>query len=401
MKAINLYFNAKITNDSAVASRTVKPVYTLRSIVDSNDKLNVLLLSIKSMSALRFSKAVFNIEVDDFFAESTATIFKCIKDAFPDSELKLSSKRANTLQAWTDEVKELANFFGPDDPVLCVFNHDHIFVDHEPAFFIDEVCSYLSRVRNGFFIYSHHPEAISATNFTEGYRYRLAKLYNNKIPLNDYKLDSSCFYFSQTMGWIDGIFVTTISGLDYMWNSLKFSGQYMGRPDWPGVDFGGAVFEIACGSREYFRHFDGYNHISDLSDLFGMNFNDFDSDGVLATSKKLNTYLKDKSKQYSEISQCYFTIFKRNYTLAMRDWTFYAMNNPVKFSQKYMFNRLVERFGRAYIDKDVSYFNIDESDKNAIAKHFYNTCYLNYVSIQTEVYIDAYGNLENFSPLKL
>ena len=112
---------------------------------------------------------------------------------------------------------------------------------------------------------------------------------------------------NKSINWVDCLSVMTLNTLKYIF--LKTSAnndQYLGRFDWPGVYFKKMEIISHLFPREFFRHYDGYSHVTGNRNYSGegMNFNDFDF---------------CKSRNIIDLSNFYYQIWTRLYYFYLRD----------------------------------------------------------------------------------
>lgn len=263
---ISMYFNARLTNsklfgDDPKAGWFYPVLYPANGIDTSYNQRNVLEKALKSYSKLSFDSAYFNIEIDNISDLTKIDLRKFIERHIKCNNLVVNFKRPGTLEEWKLDLEKACKTIGSDIPVLVAMNHDHIFVDADSKVFDSVVNNVFGKSSEGnnekkIFIYSHAPENISL-------------IYSNKSYFGNARIK----YFENENGlykawpiddWVDSICVMTMPTLAHIFDRMKFTGCYLGRIDWPGVSYKKLGLEAYIFPREFFKHYDGYGHVSGM-----------------------------------------------------------------------------------------------------------------------------------------
>ena len=130
-----LYINTKLTSSPALNPSSLRPIYPSNNPLDSHKKSEIFLLSLKSLSNLNIKKIIFNVDYDSNYINDSELIEYSLKKLFPNAEIAKEKNRPTNLQAWKHSSQFAKEFFGLENPVICIFNHDHIFIDHIPEIF--------------------------------------------------------------------------------------------------------------------------------------------------------------------------------------------------------------------------------------------------------------------------
>jgi len=336
---LGLYINTLLIGSPAIAGSGNRPMYPRPlGSQDSEDKLGVLLLSLKSMAQLPIDRVLYNIELSPEFQEDSKEIEGCIRSYFPNALLHSEGKRPTSLAEWERSSLVAAEFFLRGQPIVCVFNHDHIFVDYRIEPFTDvikEVFEDGTR-HDAMLVYSHAPEVISSISDSNSYKLRLLAYPGMTVKSTEVRGQGGVLFTATETGRIDGINVTTAAGLKRMWSAAVANSDYVPRPDWPGVSFEEMEFVSYFTPREFFRHFDGYGHVTTMPRYLGMAFAEFiDNSPVLASRQSLINLKKLETASGSRVSveqmtEGYFNIFMDNYLLAIRDQVYASAGDPTK-----------------------------------------------------------------------
>jgi hypothetical protein len=233
--------------------------------LDYRLKADVLELSLSSMKGLPISKVILNVECNEEYSRFKPRILEHAKGCFPNAVVVQEADRPTNLAAWHRSTSFAEEFFGDSLPIICSWNHDHIFVDYRIDPFVKTLSEAFASDGESplYFYYSHTPEIVSGLYDFE--RQRTTPVGRKAANgLSAYKRISPTVFEFMREGMIEGIFVTTSAGLRGMWSRAVVAGEYLPRPDWSGIRFPGMKFRIRACSREFFRHFDGYGHVTSL-----------------------------------------------------------------------------------------------------------------------------------------
>jgi hypothetical protein len=257
---ISLYFNCfLVENKSDQLSHSHKgffyPVtYPKSQMIGEYSQYDILVKAIKSYSTLEFDEVVFNLDIPYATKSMKSNLLDLIKCELQFNNLQVFFNRPSTVVDWKKDVEKNRFFFKPNTPILVVMNHDHLFIDYS-TLTIDKVISQVFPESDSNFgkvlYYSHAPEVISTAINNKGH--------------HGFHGASSLIYKSERIDdWIDSLGIMTIETLAHIWDNLLFDGDYIGRFDWPGVRYKSLNVALYVYPREFFRHFDGYGHVTGI-----------------------------------------------------------------------------------------------------------------------------------------
>jgi hypothetical protein len=357
---LGLYFNSYLTQDPAWnPGGTNFPTYPRPGAwSDSLDKLSVCKASIQSMKQLPFKNIVLNISGDTHYSNAFNEILDCTKKTFPQAKITSSNSRPSSLGGWKTDLNRAKDVFGVNNPIVCAFNHDHIFVDHTPKPFIETLERVFSQPTPDpkYLYYSHAPELISIGHNPDA----------SKIAFNDLagipewfgpvdELEKFCFS-TKSKGVIHGYFATDYHGLSFLWNSASVASPYVPRPDWPSISFPNVEFNCFFSSREFFRHFDGYGHISLLGNGLSLDLSQID--GISGNSPE--THFSPQSEEARrELVDLYTTKFTEIYSLAFRNVIYSAWKSGNLFDGRKELEALLKRFEQNYLVLDAKHLGFN------------------------------------------
>lgn len=329
---ISLYFNCRVTGknliSNGVGSGFFYPVIYPKNSQDLNlTQIEVLLEVIKSYSSIEFDVAVFNISVD--VEDDSMCIANAIEEYIRANRIIVSFVRPSSLKEWQDDLVRVSELIRPNSPVLVVMNHDHIFVDYRPIVFGQIIEKIFPESDNNFgkaLVYSHAPEAI-------------AELINNRYCLSKDGIP----YKQKDSKHLSSILVMTIETLDSYISCIHKSNDYIGRLiDWPGITYKSFTLKVFNFPREFFRHFDGYGHITGLRSLED-------------SRRSINAVqFPDLMLGIPALADFYYARWINCFMIYIRDEL--TVNRGLCSSEKDAFVRAIENsfnlFQRGYIDAD-------------------------------------------------
>lgn len=356
-----LYFNTKIVHTPLINAKGnhdfFYPVVYPRAepAFIKENPFEILLRTIGSYASLPFSRAIFNIEVDLDIPNYKAVLESFIQDNFGGSEVILRFERPSTVQSWIEDINRHTATADIDEPVLVVMNHDHPFVDYavKPLYdAVEEVFSSKDNFQRVLY-YSHAPEVISwATNGRGRVEFKV--------------LESGVYYSSLVNDTIDSIGIMTFRTLLDIWNKAIFSGTYVGRIDWKGLSYQNLNLTTYVYPREFFRHYDGYNHIT------GTRFEK-------EISRHTEIPLRYPSNELSDLLEFYYVAWRSNFTLMIRD----KMADHLSWGAvpKSVFvdaiTNSLDLFYKFYLQKDVEMGLLDAEKSVSIQYEIENKIYYN------------------------
>jgi hypothetical protein len=252
---LNLYFNCKITKAPLFNKLGNSKVYEI-------PKFEILKKTLESFRVLKFKISIFNIEID---AEDNSMQNKelklIIEKNIKSKKIILNFTRPSTIQQWQKDVKIAQNLINKNEPVLVCMNHDHPYIDYSTKCFYNCVEKIFPEYENNFqkvFFYSHGPEVISSIHNNQEFQKNKFGIFKKRKKLNKF---------------IDSICVMSLETLFHIWKCKVFNGNYIGRFDWPETGFTSDLNLISFAyPREFFKHFDGYSHVTTLKNITKINF---------------------------------------------------------------------------------------------------------------------------------
>lgn len=355
----SLYFCCKLTDSTVFQtdSNFFYPVTYPQNYVAKKNKAEILLESLSSLSKINFDFAFFYIELSDEFICYTQAIHSLLSSSIKANSLLIEFSRPSTLLEWKKQAASVRQQISDKSPLLVIMNHDHIFVEYNPSSFINTIQQVFSDDldigRRKVLSYSHAPEFISK-----------ALLHSQSIKCenlpNLYRIPIPC-------DWIDSLYVMTAETLCYIWDSVICHDDYMGRFDWPGNFFGKLELTGYVYTREFFRHYDGYSHVTGIR-LFsqpGINISTIDFNSAKS------------SPDADQFILFYYQRFLDCYLLYIRNS---LVNNTFSFKSKSLLFRAALRlainsFITSVILPDTIYFGYSESSEitcNFTSKVYYN-----------------------------
>ena len=381
---LSLYFNCKLTNErllpNSLTSEYFYPVvYPRNPMMKNITQYEVLIETIKSYSAFNFKYAIFNIEIDGVDDLQKKEITEIISRIFKRNNYNINFVRPSNRASWRSDIKSAIDLIGPNSPVLVVMNHDHPYVDYAPSVFIKIIDHIFSG--DNFckaFYYSHAPEVISlAMNGLKSGRFNLSTIGICESVLINKWLDSYC--------------VMTLDTLDHIFSKLKYSGDYIGRIDWPGASYNDLKLRTYVFPREFFKHYDGYGHVTGLRLFSDVNL-----------PKDINLI-----NSQNNIALINYQRWLDTFILLIRD----SLRNRI-FLRKKFFVEEIERslhlFDLGYFKQDLIDGLLDEGAYHHAAIELRNAVYYNANSlfslIKDDIYLinsDSVLNYKKFIPQKL
>lgn len=386
---LSLYFNFRLTeqriNHDGRDSVWFYPVtFPKRGGAGPLSQYVVLLKTIESYAVLKFDTIIFNIAVDFIDVNSEEEIKKSIKDNYSANKVILRFTRPSTLEEWKRDVAEVSSLIEKDSPVLVVMNHDHPFIDYTPDVFNVIVENVFPKSENNFgkvLYYSHAPEGISmAVNGLSSTKYirQSGGIYKGEV-IND---------------WTVSIWVMTMPTLRHILSRAKCSGSsYMGRIDWLGVGYSQLALTTYVFPREFFKHFDGYGHITGMRLI---------SDIRAAKSPVLKFPGDDEA---DGIVDFYYQRWIDCFLLVVRDAL--RSETSIGASAKSIFTKAIEEsldlFRIGYLEADAAAGLIHERRisalEGALRSHIYYFGNLLFDSIKTDILLIDGGGFYEFKKL--
>jgi hypothetical protein len=359
---INLYFNTKISKESSNRNSGdyFYPV-TYPNNTSKEDPLDILLLTIKSYSPLDFEHAFFNIHLEGAYLEQENLIREVIKASLKAKNLHINFTRPSTLSDWKTSVEDLIKLIGGDDPLLVAMNHDHLFIDYTPLPFIEAVSTIFKKESfKKVFYYSHAPELLSWT-------------LNGKDRGVYTNIGNYLYKSSEIDGWLDSFCVMTPKTLLHIFNCALSNSSYMGRIDWPGVRYRKLDLYAYIFPREFFKHYDGYGHITGIRLISGIHDLQETRPGNLSQIEQRNFYYQ----KWLDVS-----------LIALKDRLAVIKHSALKITYINSIDELFKIFKFCYLDKDRDLGIISSDEYEALVDSVYERIYFNANDVLMQIELD-------------
>ena len=366
-----LYLNCKITYKSLIKNSSASGyfypiVYPQKNNYYEISQYEILLKTLESYTKLKFTHAIFNIEIVGI-TKSIKNELELIIKKINAKYIKINYIRPSTKDAWIEDIKKNIEIVGKNCPVLVVMNHDHPFVDYTDRVFIDLVNSIFSKNNTNFqktLYYSHAPESVSWA-------------LNSKIGTL-YKLIGNNVYKSQPINnWLDGYSIMSLETLQHIFSKANCKDIYLGRFDWPGVKYNELNLTNYIYPREFFRHFDGYGHVTGIR-LF--------SNNIITDINKHNDTNKFNKE---DLINFYYQKWIDTFLLMIRDK---IHSESIFLSERNLFIAAVENsiniFNQTYVLNDIKYNLILDFDEDEILLSLKNKIYYSANYIFYNIVID-------------
>ena len=389
---LSLYFNCRLTGqrltvDSADSGYFYPVTYPQRVSTEIYNQYAVLLKTIESYAVFKFDTIIFNLAIDFIDDRIEEEIKKLIINNYSANKITIKMTRPSTVKEWINDTAYASTEIKKNSPVLVVMNHDHPFVDYTPRAFNAFVEAVFPDSENNLgkaLYYSHAPEVISWA-------------VNGRGDTKFINHNESIFKSEVIDNWIDTICVMTMETLAHIWSKAKFNGSYIGRLDWVGAEYSQLALTTYVFPREYFKHFDGYGHIT------GMRL-------ISDIGNSMSTRLKYPGKNdISSLVDFYYQRWLDTQLLSVRD-SLRSRVFSVK-SRKSLFVMAIEEsldlFRVGYLNVDVAAGLIDERRmlivEGALRRHIYYYGNSLFDSIKTDILLmegNAISKFKRFlSPL--
>jgi hypothetical protein len=382
-----LYFNSRLTIDNLTSDYTrydyFYPIVYPKKDINVSTKLKILKDTLFTYSLINFSKVIINIEIDGINAEGKDEFKIFVDEIFGSNLLTLNFVRPSTIKTWIDDINQYENQLDFNEPALVVMNHDHPFVDYQVDTFlncIQEVFSKKESNKYKVLYYSHCPEICDW-------------ILNGRGETTFNKNKNGLFISNKIDKWIDSIVLMTFETLKHIFLSANYQNEYIGRIDWPNVKYDNLNLIGYAYCREFFRHYDGYNHIT------GMRFvNEYKTDEITRTYFPNNANINSKLDFYYSIWRMLFILSIRNRLKCSNFW---------KKSRKSVFVEIIETsinlFDEIYFEQDFKIGFISYEEKSILLNGLRNRIYYFsnslYLDISVDLQIDAppyYNQFKNF-----
>ena len=378
-----LYFNSKITSENLTQDYTrgdyFFPIVYPKKNINAISKYRVLCDTLSTYSVINFSKVIINIEIDNITVEEQAEFKLFIKGLFKSENLTLFFTRPSTLNTWIKDIESYKTILDFNEPVLVVMNHDHPFVDYQVYTFSNCIKNiFKPDVSNKYkvFYYSHSPEICEW-------------VINGRGKVFFHKINHGLYLSSEINDWIDSIVIMTFETLLHIFKSAIYnSNEYIGRIDWPGIKYKKLSLKGYAFCREFFRHYDGYNHITGLR-----LFEEFKPDELPKTK-----FVEKKSAE--ELLDFYYSMWRINFLLALKSklkntffWNISKKDVLIDFIEE-----TFQIFEESYLNQDLICGLINSDEKAILNLGLRNRVYYNANLIYGEVSLDI--NIEKPSYYK-
>jgi hypothetical protein len=369
---LSLYFNCRITEQPLTPDKLNSgwfyPITFPKSInSERSSQYEVLVKTIESYAKIKFDVIVFNIEIDNIDDEKKNQIKQLI-EKYSANKIILNFSRPSTIEEWIENVSEMQIHIKENTPVLVCMNHDHVFVDYTTIVFNRVLENVFNETENNYgkaLYYSHAPEVISWA-------------INGHGNINFTKQNNGIFKSELSENWLDCICVMTIETLQNIWHQAKFKGDYIGRFDWKDVSYCNLGITIYVFPREFFKHYDGYGHVTGIRLISEFNSNMVDE----------REYAKNDN--INEQVNIYYQKWLDCFIIQIRDK--FKSQKILKESEKSKFINAVEEsltlFKYAYLEADLDSGIISEKNIKLIENRFRSHVYYMGNSIYNSIIID-------------
>lgn len=335
---INLYYNCFVENfdPEKIADKVL--INFSDNFLDKKKNLFIAMVCIKSFTPLNVGRALFNIKLDTFFSlQDQMDLEKYIRYLYPKTILDINFDRPSSIYEWRIESNKVEDFFD-DNPIIYTYNHDHLFSSHSISLFFEYLNEFSNKAysqKDNIFCISHHPEFNSIAFDLKKFLAR-ANLQNMKFEFSDI-IQHGIFSKLKAKNYIEGNFIGYKSLSKYLWSKAiqAYGDSYVPRPDHNTVLYKDLNLSYWIQSDELFRHFDGYNHITNLSqydysffynrspeqiNISSSSFSKKDKYVPLIINNFVDNENKEKSKISSEAKYLLGIFF-----IAIRDSVFYSL----------------------------------------------------------------------------
>jgi hypothetical protein len=332
---LSLYFNCKITENKLIPDKesfgyycpVIYPApYTFKTI----SQYEVLKKTLASYNVLKFKIAILNIEIENINNFIKDELTEIIKNNINTQKLVINFHRPSDVGAWKKDIKLAMKFIQKTDPVLVCMNHDHLYIDYSTKFFYYNLNLVFANHESNFkkiYYYSSIPETTSWIFNVRNSRDLKFKKYNLGLYVSN-KIEN----------WVDSLCIMTLETLNHVWDKIEYKGDYIGRFDWMDVKYSNLNLTAYCSPREYFKHYDGYGHIT----------------GMRILSRTANSLKFPEIKDEFKLTKFYYERWLDTHLIAIKDvlrdnlFTFY--------SKKKLFIKAVEE---SLESMDECYFSSD------------------------------------------
>ena len=377
---LSLYFNCRITGKKLIADNIYThlfyPVaYPKSSNSEYLSQQAVLLKTLESYVPIKFNVAVFNIAIDSIEKDIETQIITLIRDNYSANKIVINFSRPSYLNEWKKDIEYLSSLIEKNDPLLVVMNHDHIFIDYTPDVFESTVNKVFQKTESNFLktlVYSHAPEWIS---------YLLDKSF--------VKNEDGIFQREQP-NTVASIVIMTVETLQYfLTKALCSESDYIGRVmDWEDIMYQPVPLIMHVYPREYFKHIDGYGHVTGLrmiSDLREVGHDSLLFPGDSQWAPLINFY-------YQKWLDCYVLLIRDSLRLIIW-WPIPKRQLFKNISNKQLFRNAIERsldmFKTAYLEQDVIVGLLDKNKvdfiQSALRSHIYYYGNTLFQSVMTDI----------------
>jgi hypothetical protein len=385
---LSLYFNCRITEQQLtpdiVNSGWFYPITYPKSI--RNERLSqykILIKTIESYSKINFDVAVFNIEIDYISDEIKREIKDLIINNYSANKFLINFTRPSTINEWIKNVSETQLHIKKDTAVLVVMNHDHPFIDYTTNTFTKIVENVFKENEINYgkaLYYSHAPEVISWAMNGHG---------DTKFS----KQSDGIFKSDVVNNWLDCICIMTLETLQNIWKQAKYEGVYIGRFDWRGVSYSRLGITIYVFPREFFKHFDGYGHVTGIRLISEFDLN-----------KSHNLFFVE-NENINELCYFYYQRWLDCFVISVRDMI--KTRNKLIESKKTSFINAIEEslklFKYGYLEADVASGLLNEKYCNEIEAKLRSHVYYmgNSLNITINSEIDLLDEIEKRDKISL
>jgi hypothetical protein len=238
-----LLFNVKITSYGL-------SYYPRAGHMPKYNRLDIFKYCLASYTAMLplLSKVILYIQLESEFQNQQESLEAYIRELFPEELLELHWYRNNYTREWRVLCDKY--FENDDDIIWFAGNDDHIFIDYD----LDVLSAGIKLLREdpdpySVVYYSHWPEQM-----------RLSMQYQGELTEDKN-------YIKFHWRTFDAIRILKASRFKRYWHDTDFGDQLVFRTDTlyhAGYELTSYIYSP---TRELVRHYDGYGHVGDLSNI--------------------------------------------------------------------------------------------------------------------------------------
>jgi hypothetical protein len=139
------------------------------------------------------------------------------------------------------------------------------------------------------------------------------------------KYNLGLYVSNKIENWVDSLCIMTLETLNHVWDKIEYKGDYIGRFDWMDVKYSNLNLTAYGSPREYFKHYDGYGHIT----------------GMRIFSRTANSLKFPEIKDEFKLTKFYYERWLDTHLIAIKDVL--RDNSFTFYSKKKLFIKAVEK----------------------------------------------------------